>query len=76
MITQRTIDQLTDQLIEIETKFAYQEDLIQELNKTVHTQQSKIDQLESSLKLLTSRYNSLMEQGDAEYPVDEKPPHY
>ena len=63
-------------LTDIETKLAYQEDLIQELNKTVHSQQLKLDQLEEALKSLSLRYNSLAEQGDPEYPVDEKPPHY
>ena len=63
-------------LIDIETKLAYQEDLIQELNKTVHSQQLKLDQLEEAMRLLTIRYNSLAEQGGSEYPVDEKPPHY
>ena len=63
-------------LIEIEIKLAYQEDLIQELNKTVHSQQSKLEQLEEALKSLTLRYNSLAEQGNSEFPVDEKPPHY
>jgi len=63
-------------LIDIETKLAYQEDLIQELNKTVHSQQLKLDQLEQALRSLSLRYNSLAEQDDSEYPVDEKPPHY
>ena len=63
-------------LIDIETKLAYQEDLIQELNKTVHTQQLKLDQLEQARRSLSLRYNSLAEQDDSEYPVDEKPPHY
>ena len=66
----------TQRLIDIETKLAYQEDLIQELNKIVHSQQLKLDQLEEALKSLTLRYNSLAEQNDSEYPVDEKPPHY
>ncbi len=63
-------------LIDIETKLAYQEDLIQELNKTVHSQQLKLDQLEQALRSLSLRDNSLAEQDDSEYPVDEKPPHY
>ncbi|MFB3101360.1 MAG: SlyX family protein [Gammaproteobacteria bacterium] len=62
--------------IDIETKLAYQEDLIQELNKTVHSQQLKLEQLEQALRSLSMRYNSLAEQGDSDYPVDEKPPHY
>ncbi len=63
-------------LIDIETKLAYQEDLIQELNKTVHSQQLKLDQLEEALRSLTLRYHSLVEQDGSEYLVDEKPPHY
>ncbi len=62
--------------IDIETKLAYQEDLIQELNKTVHSQQLKLEQLEQALRSLSMRYNSLAEQGHSDYPVDEKPPHY
>jgi len=63
-------------LIDIETKLAYQEDLIQELNKTVHSQHLKISKLEESIRSLTLRYNSLAEHNDSEYPIDEKPPHY
>ena len=66
----------TQRFIDIETKLAYQEDLIQELNKTVHSQQLKLDQLEEALRSLASRYTSLLEQGDSEHPIDEKPPHY
>lgn len=63
-------------LIDIETKFSYQEDLIQELNKIVHSQQLKLNELEGAIKSLILRYNSLAEQDDLDYPVDEKPPHY
>lgn len=63
-------------LIDIETKLAYQEDVIQELNKTIHTQQLKIDQLDKALTLLISRHNSLLEEGSPGHPIDEKPPHY
>jgi SlyX protein len=64
------------QLIDIETKLAYQEDLIQELNRTVHSQQLKLNQLEEALRSLALRYASLLEQGDSEHSIDEKPPHY
>ncbi len=63
-------------LIDIETKLAYQEDLVQELNKTVHLQQIKLDQLDEALRSLALRYASLLEQGDSEHPMDAKPPHY
>ncbi len=64
------------QLIDIETKLAYQEDLVQELNKIVHQQQVKLDRLEDAYQLLAKNYARLSAEGDAEHPVDEKPPHY
>lgn len=63
-------------LIDIETKLAYQEDLIQGLNKTVHSQQLIINKLEESIRSLTLRYNNLAEHNSSDYLIDEKPPHY
>lgn len=60
----------------IETKLTYQEDLIQELNKIVHSQQQKLSELEDALISLTLRYNSLAEQTGSGYSTEEKPPHY
>jgi SlyX protein len=62
-------------LIDLEIKSAYQEDLLQELNKIVAQQQHQILLLEKTCQLLHERMNSFrQEQGDE--AVDPPPPHY
>lgn len=63
-------------LIELETKLAYQEDLIQDLNKTIFEQQKRLDQLEDTYKYLLSQTQELSEITSAGAQVDERPPHY
>lgn len=65
-----------DRMTELEIKVAYQEDLVQELNKIVARQQQQIDRLEATVKLLHDRIKSLSaEQGNVDNNF-EKPPHY
>jgi len=63
-------------MIELETKLAYQEDMIHELNKTVFGQQKRLDQLEAAYKYLLAQTQELSELAPAGKAVDEKPPHY
>ena len=65
-----------DRLIEIETRIAYQEDTIQQLNDIVTKQQQQIDRLEELSKSLTARYQSLQTTETDLNMADEKPPHY
>jgi SlyX protein len=66
-----------DRIIELEIKAAYQEDLLQDLNKIVGQQQQQIDRLEATCKLLNERIKSLStESSGAGENVDEVPPHY
>ena len=61
----------------IETKIAYQEDLIEELNKTVYQQQRELERLKATCESLASHIASLYESANNEgKPVNEKPPHY
>lgn len=62
-------------LIELEIKAAYQEDLLQDLNKIVVQQQQRIVLLEKTCQLLYERMNNLhLENGDE--AIDQPPPHY
>jgi len=61
-------------LIEIETKLAHQEHLIDELNNVITKQQATIDQLETALKVLVKR--SREPEAPPVGPANEKPPHY
>jgi SlyX protein len=66
-----------DRLIELEIKAAYQEDLLQTLNKIVSSQQQQIQRLEATCQLLYERVNSLSAENNRDNaPVDEVPPHY
>ena len=67
---------LEERLINIETTITYQEDLIEELNKTVYLQQQKLEQLEVICKSLARHIQSLAEAGIESKPGNERPPHY
>lgn len=61
-------------LIDIESKLAHQEKLIDELNQVVTDQQARILVLEDLCRSLTARLRSI---GDAARDADaERPPHY
>lgn len=65
-----------DRIIELEIKTAYQEDLLQELNKIVAVQQQQIDRLEATCQMLNERIKSLSVEGGTGENFDEVPPHY
>lgn len=65
-----------ERIIELEIKAAYQEDLVQELNKVVSQQQKQIDRLEVTCKMLNERISSISTAMDSVPPEEELPPHY
>lgn len=67
---------IEQRLENIETKIAFQEDLIEELNKTVYQQQLKLERLEAVCKSLARHIESLAEAGSEGGNANEKPPHY
>ncbi len=70
---------MTDErLINIEEKITFQEDLIEELNKTVFQQQQKLERLERMYVALAGQVRSIAESGgeDSKSLANERPPHY
>ncbi len=65
-----------ERIIELEIKAAYQEDLLQELNKIVSQQQQQIDRLDETCKLLNDRIKSLSIDSGSGENIEEIPPHY
>jgi SlyX protein len=60
--------------IDLEMRITHQEDMIDELNKTIYRQQNRIDQLEMAIAGLASR---LSERANNSMTLGhEKPPHY
>jgi SlyX protein len=62
-------------LIELETKLAFAEDLLETLNQTVARQQGQIDSLQQQLRLLHQQLKDA-QPDDTTNPRDEIPPHY
>ena len=63
-------------LIEIETKIAYQEDLIQALNQTVIRLQQQVDKLELNNQQLRDNLKQMQAQPPSEQTPNEIPPYY
>ena len=64
-----------ERLEALEIKAAYQEDLLQHLNKQVFEQQKTIDQLQKAFVGMSARLKDLSE-GGADGDGHEPPPHY
>lgn len=67
------------QLVELQTQFSFQEDLLQELNKIVIQQQTQIDSLQQQLSICQVQLSELLTSlpgGEGSTGSDEPPPHY
>ncbi len=65
-----------NRIITIETKIAFQEDLLQKLNDIVSLQQKKLDQLEATSRSLIDGIACLTEADGNKSIADQRPPHY
>ena len=66
-----------NRLVDMETRFAYQEKTIADLNDVVTEQQKSIEKLEAIAEKLTQRIHDLsMAVSGIDAPANEKPPHY
>lgn len=65
---------LEQQIVELETRLAYFEDLLQSLNNTVYSQDQKLVRLETENQQLLESLKELM--GSFEGGEDAPPPHY
>jgi len=62
--------------VDLESRLAHQDQLLNELNDVVTQQQAKIMELEELCKSLITRVRSMGDAMPAADPGDEKPPHY
>ena len=65
-----------EMIIRLETKIAYQDDLIQQLNEVVIGQQQQIRDIQSKTDLLSKKLEDLLELTAEERTSGERPPHY
>jgi SlyX protein len=70
---------INEDLIDLQTRIAYQEDTIAQLNLIVTKQDGEILQLQKQMSVLAKRLDELLyvqEQGGGDDVVNERPPHY
>ncbi|MEY4640024.1 MAG: hypothetical protein RLZZ227_18 [Pseudomonadota bacterium] len=67
---------MSDELIELQTQLAFQEQTIAELNEVLTSQQQQIDLLRRELNLLKEQFGTLEDRVDSGPVQNEKPPHY
>ena len=65
-----------NRITELETKVAYQEDTIQELNQVIISMQKQIDGIEITCQALKDRVRDMSGMLSNISEHDEKPPHY
>jgi SlyX protein len=67
-----------EQLIDLQTRVAYQEDTLEQLNQVITQQDAEIVQLKQQIRILAQRLeDSLRTQGQGgEQIQDDRPPHY
>lgn len=72
------MNDIQDQLIDLQTRVAYQEETLEQLNQVITQQDADIIQLKQQIRLLAQRMeDSLRTQGQGgEGSSDERPPHY
>lgn len=69
---------LEDKLIDLESRYSHQEDLLQQLNDIVASQGRQLDILENRIQLMVGRISDLQSQipVTGETVANEPPPHY
>lgn len=65
-----------EKIINLESKLAHQEALLDELNSALYAQQQTLAQVQKTLAAFVKRYKDLEGTNNVIGPADEKPPHY
>ncbi|MBV2130846.1 SlyX family protein [Arsukibacterium indicum] len=68
---------MQQQLIELESKLAFQEDTVNSLNNELHQHQQRIEKLQQQVMLLAEKLRQLPDDQGILRPEEEPPPpHY
>ena len=65
-----------ERIVELESKLAYQDQMLEELNDVLTDQQARLMQLEELCRSLAERVRALGEASPGGEPDAERPPHY
>lgn len=67
---------MESRLTNLETKVAFQDDLVESLNRIVASQQQQIDLLQQQVQMLYDQLRSLAPSNVALESEEARPPHY
>lgn len=67
---------MESRLTNLETKVAFQDDLLESLNRIIAAQQQQLDQLQQQVQMLYDQLRSLSPSDLAVPAEEERPPHY
>jgi SlyX protein len=71
------MNEINEKIIEIETKMAFQEETIEQLNDVIIGQQKTLDTLKQQVIQLNTKIKEESQQWQSDNnPTDETPPHY
>ena len=67
---------MDQELIDLQTRLAFQDDTLDQLNRTLASQQRQIDQLQQQVEALRNQGKSLTPSNVASPEEETPPPHY
>jgi len=67
---------MENKIIELQSKLAFQDETISELNEVITDQQNQLDQLREEIRLLGLRIASVAESSSTSEEKEPPPPHY
>ena len=72
------MNDINDDVIDLQTRVAYQEDTLAQLDQIVTKQDADIIQLQQQVRLLAKRLDETLfaQEQDGNSPASERPPHY
>ena len=68
--------ELDDKLVDMEIRFAHQQDHIEQLDQVIYRQQQTIDKLEQRVEQLEKRLKTVTDSNILKPEEDSPPPHY
>lgn len=67
---------MENKLIDLQSKLAFQDETINELNEVITDQQNQLDTLREEIRLLNLRITSVAESSNVSEEKEPPPPHY
>lgn len=67
---------MENKIIELQSKLAFQDEAINDLNEVITDQQNQLDKLREEIRLLGLRISSVAETSNVSEEKEPPPPHY